>query len=511
MLECAASCWLAGAPGTLYGPSSQQQGPSAVAQAFAAFSDVQATAVQRLAAEQQRRLLAEAEAEESGDEEAEGEEDAAETLAAVERLVLGYASTAVSLRDATSEQLFLASGGSNLLAWLSEAVQAVDSLSTAAAELQLLLPPLLGLLCSPAQAGTVAAAVAAAADELEAAAAASNGPVQSGGDVLQSGAAEHAPAAMEALLAAAAQHAAFAGLVQGLQQVQAASQLLLQPEDNPALTQQQMGLAAAVVAVWQELQYALEASAAESSPCGGGPTADVAAGAAAAAEQSAPGAPWQQCSAVLAEAVAAEVAQHLLPPLATALSGTAAALRAAGPSLARRAGLEAAAAPPLPLLPGGGSVQPPQGLPGRAGTPDLVPFTDFDDRQLPGAGMLLGGMLLEELEPDGGGGDSQAEGSGVQGGLLQPGTGSGGGAGAPQPTLVPFLDFDESLAGAGEGEGKWEHAPLCKLRVASSHMPSMLHMCVSVCVQVMPWKLLSPQGMSLKAWKAAAVLGLAST
>ena len=445
MRDVAEGCWAAAAKPTAASGAGQQgeQGAMALAAAFAALSEAQAAAVQQLAADHHQQLVQE----EQEDVAAEPfpEEEAGALLAAVERLVLGYASTAVALRDTTSEEFFLAPDGGNLLAWLSAAVQAVDRLSTGSAELQLLLPPLLALLCTPATAAQVSDAVAAAAEQLEeeeegeaqeeeetgtatAGAAGGKEEQEQGQEQLRVPSRmwqeERAAAAMQPLLAAAGQHAAFAGLLQGLQQVQAAAQLLTAGEERRPLAQQQLALAGAVVSTWQELEDAMEeAAAAESS------TEEVVA-----AAGTGDGAPWQQCSAVLGEAVAAEVAHRLLPPLAAALGSTSATLRAAAPSLARRSGLVSPEPAPLPILPGSSPAHAPP-APQPAGA-DLVPFTDFDDGELPGAGMLLGGLLTEELEPAGRGG------GGLQLAARQPG-------GAAEAALVPFLDFDEDLAGAG--------------------------------------------------------------
>lgn len=358
----------------------------------------------QLAAEHEEQAEQAQQAAQEGADEAAGEAAPAAALEGVQRLILGYASMAVAVRDATSEELFLASDGSNLLGWLSQAVQAADSLSTAAAELQLLLPPLMALLHSPAAAEQVAAAVAAAAAQLEAA--------NDAGEQAGAAAAEEraAAAAMQPLMMTAAQHTAVAALLQSLQAVQSAAQLLLPPEEQPSLARQQLLLAGALVALWQELEEAAEA----------------------AGEQEAAAAlpPWQRCSTALAAAVAEEVAQHLLPPLADALGATGLQLRAAAASLAHRAGLHAAV--------------PAEGPAGRAlgGPPDLVPFTGFD-AELPGADMLLGGL---EDEVEAGGGHEQGQ-DGTQPAELaarQPGDAAGS-----QPPLVPFLDFDESLAGTG--------------------------------------------------------------
>jgi hypothetical protein len=433
LLDAAAAGWAAAAGGR-----AGQEGPAELALAFAAYSEAQAAAVQQLAADQQR--LAGGEEEEEGEEEDGSDEEPRAILAAVEKLVLGYAGTAVALRDATSEELFLGPAGGNLLAWLSDAVQAVDGLGTAAAELQLLLPPLLALLCAPAAAAQVSAAVAAAKDLLDGSGGEEPSSGGSPGQVeLPGGSEAAAAAALEPLLAAAGQHPPLAGLLQGLEQAQAAAQQLLPAAERPSLAQRQLQLASAAVVTWQELEGVLEEAAALE---GGGPKE-----AAAPAE---PGSdvPWQQCGAVLASAVAEEAAQHLLQPLAAALGSTAEALRAAAPSLARRAGLERAAAPPLPVLPGA-ALSPSAAA--RAKSPGLVPFTDFD-AQLPGASVLLGGLLDEGEEAEGqpGGG----------GGLFTRRPGDAAPHGGQEPQLVPFLDFDEALAGGGGclrlcGFGRW--------------------------------------------------------
>ena len=407
-VDAAAERWAAAAAAPA--PEAREQGVAALALAFADFSAAQADGVLQLAAQH--------EAEQAGEAPA-GEEAAAATalLERVQRLILGYASVAVATRDATSEALFLAADGSSLLGALSQAVQSADSLSTAAAELQLLLPPLLAVLIAPTAAEQVSAAVSAAAEHLEAAADATLAEEQA------------AASAMQPLLAAAAQHPPLGALLQGLQRVQAAAQALLPPAEQPSLASEQLQLAGALVGVWQEMEDALAVAAAgadSASPCDDG-------GAAA----------WQPCSAVLAAAVAAEAAQHLLPALAAALGGIAQQLRASAPSLAHRAGLEAAAAAPAPAWQQ------------RARFDDLVPFAVSGfadagmDADLAGAGLLLG-SLEEELGLEGG----------PASGLPQPlrlaaavagGAQAGGGAGAEEePGLVPFLDFDESLGGAGE-------------------------------------------------------------
>lgn len=406
MLEAAEACWGGPSAGAACGRT-VKQGPVALALAFAAFSDAQAAVVEQLATQQQHHAASEA-----GEEgEAAAAEDAATLLEGVQRLVLGYASTAVAVRDATSEQLFTASDGSNLLGWLSQAVQAADSISTVAAELQLLLPQLLALLYTPVAAAQVSAAVAASAEHLGAAS-------DSDGEGTAAAAVgaedQTAAAAMQPLLSAAAQHSALAALLQGLQAAQAAAQQLLPPEEQLSLAQEQLTLAGAVVTAWQELEEAaMTATAAE----GGGdlpPDSDA----------------WQPCSAALAAVVAALVEELLLPPLAAGLSTTAQRLREAAPSLARRSGLETAAGAVQPA----GTAQ----TATAAAPPELVPFTDFE-AELPGASMLLGG-LEEELEPTGGGGRAGTELADAELADRQPGA---------QSQLVPFLDFDDSLAGAG--------------------------------------------------------------
>lgn len=385
LLEAADGCWAAAAGGGQAAESSA----AALALAFAALSEEQAAAVQQL----QRVGGAD------GEEEAGvAADDAPAVLEGVQRMVLGYASVAVAVRDATSEELFSAPDGSNMLGWLAQAVQAVDSLSTAAAEAQLLLPQLLALLHSEQAAGEVSAAVASAGEQLGVTA-----------DVEEVAAA----AAMQPLLEAAGQHPPLSALLQCLQRAQAAAQLLLPAEQQPSLAQLQLLLAGAAVAVWQGLEEAVEDAAEEGEQAA--PDSPAAGSVAAATSNSL----WQQCSAVLATAIAAEAEQHLLPSLAAALAATAQQLRAAAPSLARRAGLEAAVA-----------AQAAGGATGSAGSaaPELVPFTAFDD-ELPGAGELLG-SLEDELGSVGSpaGADQQPAGT---------------------AELVPFLDFDESLAGTG--------------------------------------------------------------
>lgn len=420
----AESAWAAAAGAATAG--AREEAAAALARAFAAFSEQEAANVLQLAAEHEEQADHAQQASPGGAAEAAAP---AASLEGVQRLILGYASVAVAVRDATSEELFLAPDGSNLLGWLSQAVQAADSLSTAAAELQLLLPPLLALLHSPAAAEQVAAALAAAAEQVEAADAAGE---QAGSEAAEERA---AAAAMQPLLTAAAQHPTVAALLQGLQAVQSAAQLLLSPEDQPSLARQQLLLAGALVGLWQELEGATLAAASDAGEGGAGEQAAAALP------------PWQQCSAALAAAVAEEVAQHLLPPLADALGATGLQLRAAAASLAHRAGLQAAA----PALESAGR--------GLGGPPDLVPFTYFD-AELPGAGMLLGG-LEEELEA--GGGAEQGKGTVLPAELA---AGQAADAARGSPALVPFLAFDDSLAGAG---GRWLCTAYGSLGAAGVH------------------------------------------
>lgn len=350
-------------------------------------------------------------------------QEVAAVLEGMQRLVLGYASTAVAVRDATSEALFDVPGGGSggLLGWLSQAVQAADSVSTAASELQLLLPQLLVLLYSSEAAAQVSAAVAAAADQLNDAASSDD---DSAAAAVVGEDERAAAAAMQPLLAAAAQHPALSALLQGLQWAQGAAQALLPAEEQPSLAQEQLLLASAVVATWQELEGAA-AAAASAAAAGGGPSEEGQAAEPAASEA------WQPCSAALAAAVAAEVAQHLLPALAAGLAATATQLREAAPSLASRAGLGAGLRAPAAATAG----------------PDLVPFTGFD-AEVPGAGELLGGLEEElgleglELEPLPAGipGSSGISGGGGGGELAGP-------AQRAAAELVPFLDFDEGLPG----------------------------------------------------------------
>jgi hypothetical protein len=269
---------------------------------------------------------------------------------------------------------------------------------------------------------------------------------------------------MQPLLEAAEQHPALAGLLQGLQQAQAAAQLLLPPGEQPLLRQQQLLLAAAVVSAWQELEDSVAAAAA--AECRSS-TLDALAAAGPAA--------WQQCSAVLAAAVAEEVAQHLLPTLAAALGSTAEQLRSAGPSLARRAGLDAAASAQAfgweqaaPSESAAAQQLQEQQAAAAAPEPELVAFTDFDS-EVPGAGMLLGG-LEDELEPAG-----------------QPGVDGSGGAelAASQPggtraglSLVPFLDFDDGLAGTGGLRSGWLFS--ARLRVLLSDFSRIAGSCAGM-------------------------------
>lgn len=415
MVEAAEGSWAAAGSG-----APQPEG-AALALAFAAFSEEQAAAVRQL--QQQHEQLGEA-ADEPGEQEVAAEEGAAALLDGLQRLVLGYASTAVAVRDATSEALFVAADGSSLLGWLSEAVQAADSLSTTAAEVQLLLPQLLALLHHPTAAADVSALVSAAGEELAAA---------DGGEDAAS-TEQVSAAAMQPLLEAAGRHPAVAGLLQGLQRVQAAAQLLLPAEERPWLAQQQLMLAGAAVGVWTELEE------------------EAAAGRDEAGLPDSP--PWQQCSVALAAAVAHEVARHLLPPLASALAATARQLRAAAPSLARLAAAAAASQPESAAH---------AGMP-EAAAAELVPFSDFDS-ELPGAGMLLGG-LEDELGAPGS--------PGAQPPGRQPGGDMDG-----RPELVPFLDFDEGLGGAGEPPNQnhvyADHGePRCKCRrPRTCHAPLM--------------------------------------
>lgn len=424
MLEQAEACWAVGAAG---------HGPAALAAAFAAFSDAQEEAVEALAAQHAQHAQ---QREGGGGAPAEAHEVAA-LLESMQRLVLGYASTAVAVRDATSEALFAApagGGGGGLLAWLSRAVQAADGINTAASELQLLLPQLLALLYAPEAASQVSAAVAAAAEELDGAASSDD----DGAAAAAVGAEERAAAAaMQPLLAAAAQHPALSALLQGLQWAQAAAQALLAEEEKPSLAQEQLLLASAVVATWQELEGAATAAAATAAAAGGGASKEGQPPEPAASEA------WQPCSAALAAAVAAEVGQHLLPALASGLAAAARQLREAAPSLAAHTG--------------------PAGVSLPAAGPDLVPFTGFD-AELPGAGELLG--RLEdglELDAPAGGGRSGRGAAGGGGDAL---------AGAARgPELVPFLDFDDGLAGAG-GECGLPGGPACRGCAAQRGLPS---------------------------------------
>ena len=446
LADAAGSCWSAA------GPPQADQAAEALVLAFAALTERQAAAVLQLASA-------------AADEDDEGEELGSDdgepaSLDALQQLVLGYASTAVAVRDATSEALFAApDGGASVLAWLSTAVQAADSVSTAAAELQLLLPALLALLHVPAAAAQVAEAVAEAEGELEealseeetdqsvteseeeseqgdvgggdseqryAVTAGGDGGIldRIGGRTAARGEEEVAAAAMQPLLAAAALHPALAGLLQ----VQAASQQLLAPEEQTSPAAQQLQLAAAVVGAWRELEGAVEDSGAWGGPeAGPAPVTAV---------------PWRQCSAVLAAAVTAEVQEHLLPPLAAALLRTAQQLRAAAPRLARRGGGGPAPQPAL-LPPGWGATaestvqhhQETGGQPALPSLPDLVPFTAFGGGGGDGSSTDGGGgddMLLGELEPVG------AQGDGAM-------AGRGGGA-----ELVPWMDFNTGLPGACE-------------------------------------------------------------
>ena len=472
MLQAAGACWAgASAPGQQ--PEQRQAAAARLALAFAAFSDDQSAAVLQLAAGDLQQTEADAQGPLSAEAAAVvAAADASSVLDGVQRLVLGYATTAVAVRDATSEVLFSAPDGSNQLSWLSQAVQAADSISTTAAELQLLLPPLMALLHTPAAAAQVSAAVTAAAevleDEEEGQEAAEEEQEEDEGQPqaaregqLAAAAADEqaaaAAAAMQLLLEAAEQHPALAGLLQGLQQAQAAAQLLLPPNEQPLLPQQQLLLAAAVVSAWQELEDSVAAAAAAESSSSI-PEALAAAGPAA----------WQQCSAVLAAAVAEEVSQHLLPPLAAALGSTAEQLRSAGPSLARRAGLDAAAAAQASgweqAAPSGSAAAQQlqeQQAAAAAPEPELVAFTDFDS-EAPGAGMLLGG-LEDELEPAGQPGVDGSGGADLV--ASQPG---GTGAGL---SLVPFLDFDDGLAGTG---GRWR-------RLAVLHEVPACPVCLFLC------------------------------
>lgn len=395
LLEAADDCWAA-APG---GHQAESSGAAALALAFAALSEEQAGAVLQL-----QRSGGADDDEEAGAAGAAADEVPA-VLEHVQRLVLGYTSTAVAVRDATSEELFSAPDGSNVLGWLAQAVQAVDSLSTVAAEVQLLLPQLLALLHTEAVAAEVSAAVAAAAEHLGTVAEAEE---------------QTAAAAIQPLLEAAGQHPPFSTFLQCLQRTQTAAQLLLPAEQQPSLAQLQLLLAGAAVAVWQGLEEAADEAAEEEQAVSGSPAAATVAAAAGTIL-------WQRCSAVLAAAVAAEAEQHLVPPLAAALAASAQQLRGSAPSLARRAGLEATAAVVGQPADGGSSA-----AGGEA--PNLVPFTAFDD-ELPGASELLG-SLEDELGSVG----SPAAAGGYTAAGQQPG-------GAAE--LVPFLDFDESLAGAG--------------------------------------------------------------
>lgn len=423
-VDAAESAWSGAA--TAATAASREQAVAALARAFAAFSEQQAADVLQLTAEHEEQAECAQQAGQGDAEEAAVEAAPPAVLEGVQRLILGYASTAVAVRDATSEELFLAPDGDNLLGWLSQAVQAADSLSTAAAEMQLLLPPLMALLHSPSPARQVAAAVAATAEQLDAA-----------GELAGMAAAEEraAAAAMQPLLMAAGQHPVVAALLQSVQSVQAAAQLLLPPEDQPSLARQQLLLAGALVGLWQQLE---EAAATSASDADEGPAGKHAAAASP---------PWQQCSAALAAAAAEEVAQHLLPTLADALGATGQRLRAAATSLAQRAGLQASS--PAAELAGEG--------PG--GPPDLVPFTDFD-AELPGAGALLG-SLEEELEMGSGSGGEPDSVALAELAVRQP-----GGTAPSHPGLVPFLDFDDGLAGAG---GHWPHTA-CRQR-SSVRMP----------------------------------------
>ena len=258
-----------------------------------------------------------------------------------QRTVLGFASTAVAVRDASQEQLFAAPGGGTVLEWLPDAVQASDAIGSAAAELQLLLPHLLALLHSPSAAAAVDAAVVAVQEQLELAEGAGAAPEPA------------AEAAMESLLAVSAQHAVVGALMQVLQRAQAALLQLLPAEELPSQAAQQLQLAAAVADAWDGLAAAFSPATASDPP----------------------GSCWQQCSGALAAVVAAQVQEHALPALAAALQATAGQLRAQAPALAQR-GTPAAASLRR----------------GEAG--GLVPFSDFDDG-------LLGGELLGELEPPG--------------------------------------------------------------------------------------------------------------
>ena len=426
MLEGAEACWAAAAAGG----QAQQESAAALALAFAAFSEEQAAAVLQL------QRLAEARAEADDGEDGVAPEEAAALLEGMQRLILGYASTAVAVRDTTSEALFTDPDGGSLLDWLSEAVQAADSISTVAAELQLLLPQLLALLRVPAAAGEVAAAVAAAGEQLDATGTKGEEP----GEQEQLAAEEQAAAAMQPLLDAAALHPAVAGLLHGLQRAQAAGQLLLPADGRPPPAQQRLLLAGAAVALWVELEFAASARADEGD------------------ELAADSAAWRRCSAALAAAVAQEVVEHLLPPLAAALHTTAQQLKAAAPTLARRAGLEAAAA--APLLAGGQPARQGSGGGGdSSATPELVAFTAFDN-ELPAADMLLGGLEEDDgLSPAGSGGGSTA--------AVSPAGPSGGAVGAG---LVPFLDFDEGLAGAGEAACIMRRACWCATQAAAAAM-----------------------------------------
>eukprot|EP00887_Chlorella_sp_A99_P005628 scaffold1.g5628.t1 len=346
----------------------------AIARAFAGFSEEQAGAACGLAAD----------------------DDSAAALEGLQRLVLGYATAAVAVRDAAPEQLFAAPGGSaGPLDWLSSAVQVVDAIHTLATEVQLLLPGLAALLALPEQRGAVAQAIAAARDA-----------VAAGSLMPPSVEGEEGP--LQPLVTLAAQHPALAGLLHTLQQMQMLALQLEPGSQNPdpfdALPQQQAPLVEQLGKLWAELEAA---------------------------------AGWQQCAAALASACGELLQVRILPAIAARMARTASALRAWAPRLDVAATSSSAAGAPVmdtlegETLPEAGALEPSAG-----GRPRLVPFSelgpapasDHSDLQLGELGLLW---------------DPSAAAVGAS-----QGTG-------PPPLeglegLVPFVDFDDGLEGAGE-------------------------------------------------------------
>lgn len=375
---------------------------AAVAAAFADFSVAQAAAALALAAA----------GESSGAPEG------------LQRLVLGFATTAVAVRDAAPDQLFAAGGGGiggggvgapSLLDWLPDVVQAADGLNALGAELHLVLPGLLALLAMPEQRSAAGAAIEAAALATRHAMAAASSGEEEG---------EAAPEAAEPLallLETAAQLPALAALMQGVQQMQV---LALQvaskasaADVSPLSPQHQADACEQLAGLWAALEAAAPAAVLGDDDAADTATAGV----------------WTQCSAALTTALGQLLQRCVLPALAARMARTAAALRARAPLLQGAPALaaQAGAADSGAALAGGGQQQLPP-------SPRLVPFSD--SQGLPGGGNDA--LLLGELEPASA---SAAGRAASDSGYSAAAAGGGEGEGR----LVPFTDFDPGLPGEG--------------------------------------------------------------